>query len=418
MEFLPEVEAKPDAASSFDFVTEPIGATLLDLFMFANDGGSSDPLPTCAPVLFAMRDKASAAAPFSVQAQPLAPLLSPSQAPAGFVVGLLEAIAAVNLPGAMAGIGQREQVAVRPSIPLVWQAPTMLSSAPPHVVLQQGATPSPPLPSLAASEEDDWRSLRTSVGVDLVRHNAARGDVQTAVTMARTLGPEVEARLGRRFLQQLLVQYIELLHRLALWSPASTVMARSGDEGVRRINQMSTSVLSACGSCGRDREPAVVPPALVAVVAVVRNKDDDQPPAGAVASAHSVLPPGLSDTATAPEPFPAQSATPAPAVALSSTTVAAASPSTAASAADFTSDSTTVPPGGGPPQPALQAVAAVQCRSCNHVASACAVCLEPVRGIYTTCLGCGHGGHLAHMREYFSSGATLCPAGCMHACTL
>lgn len=42
---------------------------------------------------------------------------------------------------------------------------------------------------------------------------------------------------------------------------------------------------------------------------------------------------------------------------------------------------------------------------------------QPVKGLMIWCQGCGHGGHLLHMAEWFSDN-TLCPAGCLHACNL
>jgi len=38
-----------------------------------------------------------------------------------------------------------------------------------------------------------------------------------------------------------------------------------------------------------------------------------------------------------------------------------------------------------------------------------------VKGLYAWCQGCGHGGHLAHLRDWFSRN-TQCPAGCGHKC--
>lgn len=44
--------------------------------------------------------------------------------------------------------------------------------------------------------------------------------------------------------------------------------------------------------------------------------------------------------------------------------------------------------------------------------------LQPVKGLYVWCQGCGHGGHLQHLKDWFD-GNSLCPtAGCGHICTL
>ena len=47
----------------------------------------------------------------------------------------------------------------------------------------------------------------------------------------------------------------------------------------------------------------------------------------------------------------------------------------------------------------------------------CAVCQLPAKGLYAWCQGCGHGGHVEHMRGWFAE-STECPAGCGHRCQL
>ena len=46
----------------------------------------------------------------------------------------------------------------------------------------------------------------------------------------------------------------------------------------------------------------------------------------------------------------------------------------------------------------------------------CGVCREGVAGLWVWCRGCGHGGHLTHVMDWFRTGAQHCPAGCGHAC--
>ncbi|XP_064455618.1 GATOR2 complex protein WDR24-like isoform X2 [Ornithodoros turicata] len=55
------------------------------------------------------------------------------------------------------------------------------------------------------------------------------------------------------------------------------------------------------------------------------------------------------------------------------------------------------------------------CDRCKALAGACAVCHEPVRGLYIWCQGCCHGGHIHHMREWFQKWK-MCPSGCGHLC--
>ncbi|KAJ4434158.1 hypothetical protein ANN_16478 [Periplaneta americana] len=46
----------------------------------------------------------------------------------------------------------------------------------------------------------------------------------------------------------------------------------------------------------------------------------------------------------------------------------------------------------------------------------CSVCHQVVRGLYAWCQGCSHGGHLAHMQEWWEANNKQCPTGCGHIC--
>ena len=39
----------------------------------------------------------------------------------------------------------------------------------------------------------------------------------------------------------------------------------------------------------------------------------------------------------------------------------------------------------------------------------------PVKGLYSMCEVCGHGGHMSHLKEWFSANS-WCPSGCGHNC--
>jgi hypothetical protein len=57
------------------------------------------------------------------------------------------------------------------------------------------------------------------------------------------------------------------------------------------------------------------------------------------------------------------------------------------------------------------------CEKCKMLTAQCSVCRQPVKGMYVWCQGCGHGGHLSHIREWFQvQGQKLCPSGCAHYC--
>ncbi|KAG3017241.1 hypothetical protein JG687_00005522 [Phytophthora cactorum] len=51
------------------------------------------------------------------------------------------------------------------------------------------------------------------------------------------------------------------------------------------------------------------------------------------------------------------------------------------------------------------------CSSCRDFAVRCSVCQLVVRGQSMFCMTCGHGGHAAHLREWFEV-ETACPTGC------
>lgn len=51
------------------------------------------------------------------------------------------------------------------------------------------------------------------------------------------------------------------------------------------------------------------------------------------------------------------------------------------------------------------------CSSCHDFAVRCSVCQLVVRGQSMFCMTCGHGGHAAHLREWFEV-ETACPTGC------
>lgn len=55
------------------------------------------------------------------------------------------------------------------------------------------------------------------------------------------------------------------------------------------------------------------------------------------------------------------------------------------------------------------------CRSCRDFAFRCSICDTAVRGLFTFCEMCKHGGHLSHMVNWFSKNS-FCPSGCGCQC--
>ena len=57
------------------------------------------------------------------------------------------------------------------------------------------------------------------------------------------------------------------------------------------------------------------------------------------------------------------------------------------------------------------------CRICNKSNDHCALCNLRVTGLSWYCVSCGHGGHLKHMKTFFT-GNELCPTGCGCRCAV
>lgn len=268
----------------------------------------------------------------------------------------------------------------------------------------------PPSTTLSAAEAASWHASRLAVAADVLAWHADGGDVQTAVTVARVLGRDVEAAVGRRRLQAWLVAYIDLLHRRQLWAPASTVMARASDEGIRRLNQMHTALAPMCAACGRDvaqrpwgrfgheRDYAQ---RVAAAEKEQRQQQQQQadgasPSAGAPSSdappswagggdgegdgdgAHVIVtcddcvpPSGPGFVVAVPPALQGHERADDDAVVGIST----ASDATAADGAAVEVVGT------------MQALAPARCDGCTRPVSSCAVCLVPVRGVYLWCQG-------------------------------
>ncbi|XP_019871139.2 GATOR complex protein WDR24 isoform X2 [Aethina tumida] len=56
------------------------------------------------------------------------------------------------------------------------------------------------------------------------------------------------------------------------------------------------------------------------------------------------------------------------------------------------------------------------CDRCHSSESSlCSICHQVVKGLYAWCQGCSHGGHVAHIKQWFSMNIK-CPTGCGHSC--
>ena len=57
------------------------------------------------------------------------------------------------------------------------------------------------------------------------------------------------------------------------------------------------------------------------------------------------------------------------------------------------------------------------CRQCRNYAFRCSICDIAVRGLFTVCACCGHGGHTSHLTPWFAE-HSVCPTGCGCECVL
>jgi hypothetical protein len=56
------------------------------------------------------------------------------------------------------------------------------------------------------------------------------------------------------------------------------------------------------------------------------------------------------------------------------------------------------------------------CQSCRDFILRCSICSDAVRGLFTMCEICGHGGHVGHLMNWFAISSD-CPTGCGCKCT-
>uniref|UniRef100_A0A914WG71 WDR59/RTC1-like RING zinc finger domain-containing protein n=1 Tax=Plectus sambesii TaxID=2011161 RepID=A0A914WG71_9BILA len=57
----------------------------------------------------------------------------------------------------------------------------------------------------------------------------------------------------------------------------------------------------------------------------------------------------------------------------------------------------------------------MKCEQCNALAFRCCLCQMPVKGLWSVCPVCRHGGHVSHMEDWFTT-YEFCPAGCGCSC--
>lgn len=56
------------------------------------------------------------------------------------------------------------------------------------------------------------------------------------------------------------------------------------------------------------------------------------------------------------------------------------------------------------------------CSNCKKVTSSCSLCKATVKGLFSWCQGCGHGGHAKEMTEWWKKEHTCPEPACYHEC--
>src|SRR4051812_24546656 len=57
------------------------------------------------------------------------------------------------------------------------------------------------------------------------------------------------------------------------------------------------------------------------------------------------------------------------------------------------------------------------CPKCQIIfATVCTVCDHEVKGLFSQCNSCGHGGHYQHLEEWFKNFGICAFPGCLHVC--
>ncbi|DAZ96278.1 TPA: hypothetical protein N0F65_008311, partial [Lagenidium giganteum] len=103
--------------------------------------------------------------------------------------------------------------------------------------------------------------LRDAVLKELLEYYADVGDLQTCVAIAMVVSKitDVEKVVGKAWLQQIMMHYIDLLHQLQIYSTANELISNCNDTSIRQMNMKSTSVYFNCASCSKPFESQISP---------------------------------------------------------------------------------------------------------------------------------------------------------------
>ncbi|TMW66185.1 hypothetical protein Poli38472_003950 [Pythium oligandrum] len=102
----------------------------------------------------------------------------------------------------------------------------------------------------------ELRQLRESVLKELLEYYVDLGDLQTSVAVSLVVSTvfNVENVMGKSWLQQIYMHYIDLLHQLRIYQAANELILNCPDQSIRQMNMRSTTMYSNCANCTKPFE--------------------------------------------------------------------------------------------------------------------------------------------------------------------
>jgi hypothetical protein len=83
--------------------------------------------------------------------------------------------------------------------------------------------------------------LRDSLLKELLEYYAEKADIQTCVTIVTVVSKksDVEKIMGKSWLQQIHMHYIDMLHQMRIYSTANEIVSNCSDSSIRQMNMVS-----------------------------------------------------------------------------------------------------------------------------------------------------------------------------------
>ncbi|KAH9088883.1 hypothetical protein Ae201684P_013096 [Aphanomyces euteiches] len=117
----------------------------------------------------------------------------------------------------------------------------------------------------ASAQSVDISRVQDTLLKELLDYYCEAGDVQSCATIAAAMNTvtNIELIMGKGWLQQVYMHYIDLLHQLQLYSIANYLVKNCPDLGIRQMNMKATTIYTSCSKCGKTIDP--LPPKVAKV---------------------------------------------------------------------------------------------------------------------------------------------------------